>query len=160
MTGRARQDFDDEPINDDPVKDGSPGEGPDGDPPPSSELAGEETLFPDFHTWVGEWLVPVIHRPLKSGTVWCPEWWRHAEAVGRLHALWQAWESSRVEGGPAMSYWWTMHFDPHFTVLTDSTHGPFSACKEQVHDATKPAALPCEPPPSDWDWPGGQILGV
>lgn len=117
-------------------------------------------VFADFHTWVGEWLVPVIHRPLKSGTVWCPQWWRHPEVVARLHALWQAWESARSEGEAAMSYWWTMHFDPHFAVLTDSTRGPFAACKEQVHDGTKPGVLPCEPPPSDWDWPGGRILGV
>jgi hypothetical protein len=117
-------------------------------------------VFPDFHSWVGEWLVPVIRRPLKSGSVWCPQWWRHAEVVARLHSLWHAWESARSEGEAAMSYWWTMHFDPHFAVLTDSTRGPFAACKEQVHDATKPGVLPCEPPPSDWDWPGGRILGV
>jgi hypothetical protein len=118
------------------------------EPPPS-------TVFPDFHTWVGEWLVAVIRRPLKSGAVWCPEWWRHPEAVARLDALWRAWESSRAEGGSGMSYWWTMHFDSHFSVLSDAARGPFAACKDQVHDG-KLEALPCNAPPVDWSWPAAQ----
>jgi hypothetical protein len=123
---------------------------PDGD----DEMA--TTLFPDFQTWVGEWLTAIIHRPFKSGATWCPEWWRHREAVARLDALWRAWEAAVVEGGGGLSYWWTMHFDSHFAVLSDAANGPFAACKEGVHvtDSNKViGTLPCKPEPEDWDWP-------
>lgn len=110
-----------------------------------------ETSYPDFHTWVGEWLVPVVRRPLKASALWCPQWWRHPEAVLRLDALWRAWEASRAEGGTAMSYWWVMHFDSQFSALSDATRGPFASCKDGTHSA-KLEALPCEPPPEDWRW--------
>lgn len=116
----------------------------------TEEVAG--TVFPDFHTWVGEWLVPVVRRPFKAGSVWCPQWWLHPEALRRLDALWRAWESSRAEGGAGMSYWWVMHFDSHFAVLTDGARGPFAACKDEVHDP-KIQPLPCDTPPGDWSWP-------
>lgn len=111
-----------------------------------------ERVFPDAGTWVAEWLVPTIHRPMKAGVVWCPQWWRHLEAVARLDALWRAWETARAGGGDGPSLWWTMHFENHWAALTDSTRGPFAACKDQVHDS-RLEPLGCDSPPEDFEWP-------
>lgn len=112
------------------------------------------TLFPDFQTWMVEWLIPIIHRPLRGGVTWCPEWWRHAEAVVRLDAVWRAWEEARSEGGSAMAHWWQAYFDTTFAELT-SDRGPFASCKDKVHDG-KLEMLPCNPAPEDWPWPSDE----
>ncbi|MDQ2729254.1 MAG: DUF4913 domain-containing protein [Actinomycetota bacterium] len=120
--------------------------------PVETDLEEGGALYPSFETWMIEWLVPTIRRPLRSGVMWCPEWWRHPEAMARLDALWRAWESARLEGGGGMSYWWTMHFDSHWAVLT-SDRGPFAACKDRTHD-DRLEMLPCSSPPEDWPFPG------
>lgn len=111
-----------------------------------------EWVFPDLGTWVAEWLVPTIHRPMKAGVVWCPQWWRHREAVARLEAVWRAWETARAAGGDGPSLWWTMHFENHWAALTDSTRGPFAACKDQVHNS-RLEPLGADSPPEDFEWP-------
>jgi hypothetical protein len=121
----------------------------------ATEAADESrALYPDFETWMIEWLVPTIHRPLRNGVLWCPKWWAHTEAVTRFDSLWRAWESARLEGGAAMSFWWVMHFDPHWSVMT-SDRGPFAACKDRTHEegAKRLDTLPCDSPPEDWTWP-------
>ncbi|MEV0335524.1 DUF4913 domain-containing protein [Nocardia sp. NPDC050717] len=94
--------------------------------PPARELTnGYATVF-DFVT---DYLSRVYSRQVTdiSDTVWCPEWWRHPEAAVRLHALWQAWEHFRLEGGPGISVWFLDHADPHMAKLFDS-RGPFKYC--------------------------------
>lgn len=125
--------------------------GADPDADPTTAPAADEqptALFPNFETWVVEWLIATIHRPLRGGVMWCPQWWRHEEAAVRLDALWRAWEMARIEGGSAMSYWWDMHFDAHWAALS-SDQGPFAACKDQVH-SDKLTALPTAAPPEGW----------
>jgi hypothetical protein len=112
--------------------DASPAE-PDGLHPDDTEPDDVEPAYPDFMTWFAEWLSPAIHRSLKAGTTWCPMWWRHIEATARIDALWRSWEHARETGGPELSYWWTHHFEPHWSVLADAALGPFAACKDGVH---------------------------
>lgn len=113
-------------------------------------LPGEPSLYPDGQTWMIEWLTPTIRRPLRSGVMWCPQWWRHPEVVVRLDALWRAWEAARVEGGAGMAMWWDMHFDAHWAAIT-SDCGPFAACKDRVH-SDKLTHLPFELAPENWPW--------
>ncbi|MGI8558855.1 MAG: DUF4913 domain-containing protein [Solirubrobacteraceae bacterium] len=49
--------------------------------------------------------------------VWCPQWWRHAEAVARLESLWRAWEHLRHDAAPGLSVWFRDHADHHLTIL-------------------------------------------
>jgi hypothetical protein len=55
--------------------------------------------------FVREQPAPMYRRAL-DGTqrTRCPEWWRHAEAISRVEALWRAWEQLRLDaragGGP------------------------------------------------------------
>lgn len=54
---------------------------------------------------------------------WCPQWWKHDEAVYRLQALWLSWEYMRVnDGANGPTTWLVNHAD---------------------------ARLPCAPPPED-----------
>ncbi|WP_067475283.1 DUF4913 domain-containing protein [Nocardia amamiensis] len=62
-----------------------------------------------------------------SDTVWCPEWWQHAEAIARLDALWRAWEHYRQDGATGLSVWFLDHADPHMAKLFDPK-GPFKYC--------------------------------
>ena len=68
------------------------GPAPEDDAPP--ELDYESVL-----QFVSELLAPTYRRNLGApGLTWCPEWWRHAEAIARLDALWRAWEHLRLDG--------------------------------------------------------------
>jgi len=59
------------------------------------EAAGEETppalFYATLEDFVGEQLAPMYRRALDAPTrTWCPQWWKHAEAISRLEALWRA----------------------------------------------------------------------
>ena len=103
---------------------------------------GPPTAFLDAGEWAVGWLFPAIRRALKAGTYWCPRWWEHPEAVWRLKALWDAWETARAEGGNAMSYWWTVHFDAHWAVLTSAATGPFASCARRDQHSDELDYLP------------------
>ncbi len=112
----------------------------------------QEPRYPTLEAFVIEFLGPIIARRQVGqgrGFVWCPEWWRHAEAVARLMALWEAWEFARLDGGPAMSSWWTIHCDAQLGVLMNGEDGPFHLCRPERHGGTPPP-LACNPVPPDW----------
>lgn len=109
-----------------------------------------ERFYPDAETWMIGWLAPTIHRPMKAGVCWCPQWWRHPEALARLDSLWRAWEASRAGGGEGMSLWWITHFEGHWASLT-SERGPFAACKDGTH-TDRLDALAADSTPEDWEW--------
>ena len=84
--------------------------------------------------WVQEWLFPVYRRSvLGHDRVWCPQWWRHAEAVARLESLWRAWEHLRQDAATGLSVWFRDHADHHMTVLLDAD-GPFKGCDGRHSD--------------------------
>ena len=105
---------------------------------------GPPAAFLDAVDWFEGWLAPVVCRPLKAGTYWCPRWREHPEALERLRALWEAWEAARAEGGNAMSYWWTVHLDAHWGVLTGSPTGPFAACAKRGQHSDELRGLPSD----------------
>lgn len=96
--------------------------------------------------WVEEWLFPVYRRSvLGHERVWCPQWWRHAEAVARLESLWRAWEHLRQDAATGLSVWFRDHADHHMTVLLDAD-GPFKGC-DGGHSGHPLEPLPHDPPP-------------
>ena len=70
-----------------------------------------------------------MSRDLSCGIqpAWCPQWWKHAEGIYRLEALWRAWEYLRQEPNTGASVWLRDHCDPHMAVLL-SSDGPFKGC--------------------------------
>lgn len=79
---------------------------------------------------------------------WCYQWWKHAEAITRFEALWEAFEVARREPPPAMSLFWVQQVDHHLSLLT-AADGTFAQCGQ--HDQVEhhvPAPLwPCDPAP-------------
>ncbi|WP_139006912.1 DUF4913 domain-containing protein [Arthrobacter crystallopoietes] len=107
-----------------------------------------ELFYADVAAFVAEKLAPGYRRRFnQSGAItWCPQWWKHGEAISRLEALWRAWEFLRLDGATGMSVWWRDHADHHMSVLM-SPDGPFSGCgPSKGHSSTLPP-LPCEEPP-------------
>ncbi|MFC8043052.1 DUF4913 domain-containing protein [Nocardia sp. NPDC057353] len=79
--------------------------------------------------FVENYLSVVYQRQVTDlgDTVWCPEWYKHAEAAARLDALWRAWEHYRLDSATGMSVWFLDHADPHMAKLFDP-RGPFKYC--------------------------------
>lgn len=80
-----------------------------------------------------------------SDTVWCPEWWQHAEAIARLDALWRAWEHYRQDGATGLSVWFLDHADPHMAKLFDPK-GPFKYCSVRNGHKDMLSPLPTKAP--------------
>jgi hypothetical protein len=111
---------------------------------PSTSALGDNRTAPvysDLESWVHEILAQVVRRRLGGHLTWCPEWYRHAEAIMRLTAIWEEWERA-VKAG-MMSHWWLDHCDPHMAVLMSRDNGPFMACTEKEHRPLSP--LPMAP---------------
>jgi hypothetical protein len=96
-------------------------------------------VYSDLESWVHGILAQVVRRRLGGHLTWCPEWYRHAEAIMRLMAMWEEWERA-VEDG-TMSHWWLDHCDPHMAVLMSRDNGPFMACTEKEHRPLGPLPL-------------------
>ncbi|MFY0407933.1 DUF4913 domain-containing protein [Solicola sp. PLA-1-18] len=91
--------------------------------------------FSDVYSFVDEYLAYVYGRPVKRQRTdfrWCAQWYRHPEALSRLDALWQAFETLRLTPGTGMSVWWINHAEPTMTALTD-TEGTFRSCDDTTH---------------------------
>lgn len=77
------------------------------------------------------WLAATYRRPVGHGAWWCPSWHLHPEAVHRLTALWDAYETLRAKArdGQALSMadWWLTYCDPTMRALM-APDGPFCEC--------------------------------
>lgn len=115
----------------DPVALVPPPTGVDGSDEAAWAAAPPPLLYPNVIEWTHGWLVPMYRRPVGDGRslAWCPEWWRHPEAVVRLSALWRGFEQRRLEPGDSMSAWLRDHLDHHLRILTDPT-GPLKGCSD------------------------------
>ncbi len=116
-------------------------ETPNGDPAP-------KLYFRSVEVFVGEYLLDLYRRPVAStASTWCAEWWRHAEAIVRLEALWRSWEQLRLDPATGMSVWLRDHADPHMAVLL-SSDGPFKGCTEKKHSDRPLRPLPSTAAPA------------
>jgi hypothetical protein len=68
-----------------------------------------------------ELLAPSYVREVNEGATfaWCPEGYKHLEALIRRETIWWAWEHLRLEPALGLSTWWLNHADPHMRVLMD-----------------------------------------
>ncbi len=112
---------------------------------------GASPMVPEFASldaFVEDFILP-NWRHRMADLRWCATWWRHAEAVGRLEALWEAFEVLRLQPAPAMSLWWRDHLDPQMRALTAGT-GTFGRCSATRHDTVhqQDDLWPCQPAPS------------
>ena len=119
----------------------------------------EFDLMPAFLEWVEEHLTVVEYTHSdKSTAAWCPEWWKHPEAVERLWASFEAREQARQDAAAhmdALSDWWLMHWDRHAAILFDAKAGPFRKCDRilgHLHDSdgVEEQRVPYYTPPEGW----------
>ena len=106
-----------------------------------------EPVYPSVEHWVTRHFLPMYRRPLGGEFRWCPQWWRHAEAITRLTALWQSWEAMRLQPGTGTASWLRDHLDHQLPVLLGRS-GPFAQCSEDEHIDPRIAAA--DPPPDWW----------
>lgn len=110
-----------------------------------------QPVYGSVEDWVSSHFLPMFRRPLGGEYRWCAEWWRHAEAITRLTALWHAWEALRLQPGTGMAAWLRDHLDHQIPVLLGRT-GPFAMCSEDEHIDPRQARTR-QPPPGWWDPP-------
>lgn len=104
-------------------------------------------FHPSVATWVTEYFVPMYRRTLGGEFRWCAQWWRHAEAISRLTALWQSWEACRLQGATGIGLWYRDHLDAQLPILLGA-RGPFYQCTEDEH--LEPHQARTELPPLRW----------
>lgn len=104
--------------------------------PRGAQIPEPELFYPDFASFVEAQLAPTYRRNMKgTSTTWCPTWWRHAEAISRLEALWRAWEFLRLDPSTGMNVWWRDHADHHTGVLLPAD-GPLTGCSPKTATRT------------------------
>ena len=124
--------------------------------PASDHDEAPDPVYGSVQDWVTRHFLPMYRRPLGGEYRWCAQWWRHAEAITRLTALWQSWEALRLQPGTGMISWLRDCLDHQLPVLL-SRSGPFAACSEDEH--IDPRAARAAPAPPGWwdtgsDYPG------
>ncbi|MEW6881440.1 DUF4913 domain-containing protein [Trueperella pyogenes] len=99
-----------------------------------------ELFYPNVYDWVEEYLVYFYKRPVvPSRIAWCPQWWKHIEAVVRLEALWRAWEAMRKQDPmTGLAKWMIELCDPTMDRLLDPD-GTFKGCTDK-HHKTRPSS--------------------
>ena len=80
-----------------------------------------QPVYSSVEEWVTSHFLPMFRRPLGGEYRWCPQWWRHAEAITRLTALWHTWEALRLQPGTGMATWLRDHLDHQLPVLLGRT---------------------------------------
>ncbi|MGV9196755.1 DUF4913 domain-containing protein [Arcanobacterium canis] len=117
-----------------------------------SNATERQLAYPDVYTWVEYYLVYMYRRPMvPSRIAWCPQWWKHIEALTRLEALWRSWEYMRQENAmTGLARWWIELADPTMRALMDPD-GTFKGCTDTQHK-NRPLAdqhLPFDPVPHE-----------
>jgi hypothetical protein len=113
-----------------------------------SEHEPGRTVYRSVNEFVENYLSLLYQRDVRNGRyLWCPQWWKHIEAVIRLDALWRSWEHYRLISGTGMSVWLLGHADPHMQILFDP-EGPFQHCsvRNGHRDVLQPLPLQEAPP--------------
>ncbi len=110
-----------------------------------------ELYFGSVDEFIRGYLLPNYRRRVDGQrVVWAAEWWRYAEAVARLDALWRAWEHLRQDAQTGMSVWFRDHAEHHMSILL-SAEGPFAAAgegKDRENTNEKGQPLPYIAPPA------------
>lgn len=125
-----------------------------------------EPVYGSVEAWVTGLFLPMFRRPIGGEYRWCRQWWKHAEAITRLTALWHSWEVLRLEPGTGMAAWLRDHLDHQLPVLLGRS-GPFAHCSEDEHIEPREAGTDPSPPgwwdldtggDAEWDGEGGDGL--
>lgn len=119
-----------------------------GAPPPMETDDSADVMFRSMVSFYEEYFAVLVQRRVDGvHLAWCPDWWKHGEAVARLNLLWRAFEYLRHDAVLGLSNWWLHHVDPHLAVLMDPRTGPFALCSGPEGHSTELGPLPGNPVP-------------
>lgn len=118
---------------------------------PSTESAtvdgiGPVLAFESLPVFVRDFFLEVAVRH-EQPKQWCRQWWDHEEAVIRLEALWDAFETLRVEPGTGTAVWIRDYLDPTVAALTNPDTTPFKRCDARKGQHVAHDAWPVDEPP-------------
>jgi hypothetical protein len=122
----------------------------DTDPEEPADASGDlapEPVYAALEDWVTGYFLPMFRRTLGGEYRWCHQWWQHGEAIGRLTALWHAWEVLRLQPGTGIATWYRDHLDHQLPILLGA-RGPFYQCSETTH--REPHQAETTPAPDEW----------
>jgi hypothetical protein len=107
-----------------------------------------QLYFGSVDEFVREYLRHMYKRRIDGrNRVWAARWWQYGEAIGRLEALWRAWEHLRQDPATGMAVWWRDHADYHMAILLDPD-GPFADTADDPECTSRRGApLPYVAPP-------------
>ena len=111
---------------------------------------GAEPTTEEFIEWVEATVSGIESFNPNANMHWCPQWWQHPEAVGRLQALHRqrlACAPTEEEPYGTDSTWWVDHWDRHAAVLF-AKDGPFGECRGGHTDKQR---LSIAPVPEGWE---------
>jgi len=108
-----------------------------------------EPVYPDVQSWVENLYIATFIRPDGQQLRWCAAWWAHPEAIIRLTALWQTWETARLLPGVGIADWLRTYLDTLAPALHSPT-GPFASCTPDKHTNQLPMPV-TNPPPGYWE---------
>lgn len=96
-------------------------------------VAAPTPLYDTLDEWVGKYFSPTFGRSIGGELRWCAQWREHAEAIGRLEALWRSWEALRLDPAMGMITWFANYLDPQLNALL-GRGGPFNQCSLDRHE--------------------------
>lgn len=115
-------------------------------PGPTEDEDEPVLYYANCHDFVVGYMLP-SWRHTFAGARWCQLWWRHAEAVNRLDALWRSFEVHRHGDPSGMAVWWRDFADPTMSALT-RPDGPFSRCSAELDEHDQAPIWPSRKPPA------------
>ncbi|WP_063711405.1 DUF4913 domain-containing protein [Nocardia asiatica] len=107
--------------------------------------------YPSLGMFLRDFLTNVYRREVNDNPecVWCPEPWKHPEAMVRLTVIWRTYELLlHTRGEEGVSAWMLDHADPHMAKLF-AYDGPFKCCNPRKGHTERLNPLPTAPIPDE-----------
>lgn len=104
-------------------------------------------VYPSLEAFVSQYVSEIFRiDPSRDVHVWCPDWWRHPEAVAHLSAMWEAFERQFATEPLTGMANWNRDAHLHLAALRDPVSGTFSRCSPPGGHTEAKTALPTTPP--------------
>lgn len=115
-------------------------------------------FFTNCQAFTEQYLLPAW-RHTMAGSRWCADWWKHAEAVIILDALWRSFEGHLYGDPSGMATWWRDFADPLMGQLTRDS-GTFAQCDWQTGEHALNPIWATTPPPAGMFGDENQLRAV
>lgn len=106
-------------------------------------------VFESMEEFVVLYVAQVFQSPPNCiEQAWCPEWWRHPEALARFAGLWRSYERHRALG--VLSDWLLYCAGPQLRSLRAPDRGAFAGCSVTSGHNDALIGMPVNPIPAEF----------